>query len=115
LCVCLLLSESPICRFIYLQLPGAAHWTSSLSGTLTLCLLLLLLLLQLHQAQRMQAGYQMPGAAQAAGGMGMQNLAMNPALAAQVAAQGQAGLQMQKANSGQLQQMAGMPGGEGLL
>jgi hypothetical protein len=47
---------------------------------------------------------------------GMQNLAiMNPSLAAQVAAQnaqGQAGMQMQKANSGQLHQMAGMQGGE---
>jgi hypothetical protein len=61
----------------------------------------------------MQAGYQMQGATQApGGGMAMQNLAMNPALAAQVAAQqGQAGLQMQKANSGQLHQMAGMQGG----
>jgi hypothetical protein len=66
------------------------------------------------QAQRMQ-GYQMPGATQASGGMGMQNLAMNPALAAQVAAQGQAGLQMQKANSGQLQQMGGIQGGRRLL
>jgi hypothetical protein len=59
-------------------------------------------------------GYQMQGASPAqGGGMAMQNLAMNPALAAQVAAQqGQAGLQMQKANSGQLHQMAGMQGGE---
>lgn len=61
-------------------------------------------------------GYQMPGAAGAPGGMSMQGLAMNPALAAQVAAQqqqqGQAGLQqMQKAGSGQLQQMGGMQAG----